>query len=126
MLGVPAQELWTRIPGATAEDVAAWTLAKQRDEANQIVQQAVSAAQAGLPEAMAAQQAGLPLAPITFTPAGEEPPAPTVVQAAPATTEPQGQQGQETPPGEKPPSPPGGTPANPKKGPGGRPVEPGK
>jgi hypothetical protein len=124
MLGVPATELWPRIPGVTAEDVAAWTLAKQREEATQIVQQTVSAAQAGLTDAMAAQQAGLPVAPLVYTPPGEEPPAPPAPPAPTATTAPEGQ-APETPPGEKPPSPPGGTPANPKKGPGGRPVEPG-
>ena len=66
MLGVPAQELWTRIPGATAEDVAAWTLAKQRDEAVHIVHAVPGCA--GLPQAMAARHAGLPLAPINVQP----------------------------------------------------------
>jgi hypothetical protein len=39
MLGVPSEELWARVPGATADDVASWQLAAQRDKAQQIVQQ---------------------------------------------------------------------------------------
>jgi hypothetical protein len=46
MLGVPAEELWSRIPGATADDVAAWQLAAQREKAQALVQQAVQASQA--------------------------------------------------------------------------------
>ena len=50
MLGVPEEELWSRVPGVTAEDVQAWQLAAQREQAQQIVQQAVSAGQiAGVP-----------------------------------------------------------------------------
>lgn len=55
MLGVPAEETWTRIPGVTADDVAAWRLAKQRAEAQALVQQAVAASQEAPP--------GLPAAP---------------------------------------------------------------
>lgn len=58
MLGVPAEELWIRIPGVTQEDVAAWRLAKQRDEARALVQQAVLASQqppAAVPGAPPAQ-----------------------------------------------------------------------
>ena len=40
-LGVPEQELWQRIPGATADDVASWQLAYQRQQAQQIVQQMI-------------------------------------------------------------------------------------
>jgi hypothetical protein len=45
MLGVPAEELWSRIPGATADDVASWQLAAQREKAQALVQQAVQASQ---------------------------------------------------------------------------------
>lgn len=62
MLGVPAEELWARIPGVTADDVAAWRLAKQREEARALVQQAVAASQEPAP--------GLPAAP--GTPASPE------------------------------------------------------
>ena len=47
MLGVPEQELWSRIPGVTADDVNAWLLAAQRQEAQALVQQAVQAAAGG-------------------------------------------------------------------------------
>jgi len=43
MLGVPAEELWARIPGATADDVATWRLAAQRERAQALVQQAITA-----------------------------------------------------------------------------------
>ena len=49
MLGVPQEELWSRIPGVTADDVAAWRLAKQRAEAQALVQQAVAASQEPAP-----------------------------------------------------------------------------
>jgi hypothetical protein len=39
MLGVPAEELWARIPGATADDVASWQLAAQRERAQAMLQQ---------------------------------------------------------------------------------------
>jgi hypothetical protein len=39
MLGVPAEELWARIPGATADDVASWQLAAQREKAQAMLQQ---------------------------------------------------------------------------------------
>lgn len=45
MLGVPEEELWPLIPGVTQETVATWRLAKQRADAQQLVQQAVNAAQ---------------------------------------------------------------------------------
>lgn len=44
MLGVPAEELWSRIPGATQEDVQAWLLAAQRERAQALVQQVVASA----------------------------------------------------------------------------------
>jgi hypothetical protein len=46
MLGVPAEELWARVPGATADDVASWQLAAQREKAQMLVAQMV-AQQAG-------------------------------------------------------------------------------
>jgi hypothetical protein len=42
MLGVPAEELWARIPGATADDVASWQLAAQREKAQEMLQQILS------------------------------------------------------------------------------------
>jgi hypothetical protein len=42
MLGVPEEELWSRVPGATADDVASWQLASQREKAQQILQQLVN------------------------------------------------------------------------------------
>lgn len=55
-LGVPATELWQRIPGATADDVASWQLAYQRQQAQQIVQQMIQQQQA----AAQAAAAGVP------------------------------------------------------------------
>lgn len=40
MLGVPVEELWTRIPGATADDVASWLQARARAEAQATAEQA--------------------------------------------------------------------------------------
>jgi hypothetical protein len=63
-LGVPEEELWARIPGATADDVASWQLASQREKAQQIVQQMISqqmaVAPAGAPPAAAAIGGGAP------------------------------------------------------------------
>jgi hypothetical protein len=74
MLGVPAEELWARIPGATADDVAAWQLAAQRQRAQEIVLQ------------LAAQQSGLPPIPPPGAPPIPMPlpPAPAVPAATPA------------------------------------------
>lgn len=46
MLGIPPEELWRRIPGATADDVNSWLIAKQREQAQAVVAQAVAGAQA--------------------------------------------------------------------------------
>lgn len=54
MLGVPAEELWARIPGATAEEVQAWQLAAQRERAQAMIQQAVAGAQQTAPGMQAA------------------------------------------------------------------------
>jgi Phage portal protein, SPP1 Gp6-like len=96
MLGVPEQELWQFIPGVTSEDVAAWQLAAQRAQAQELVQQLVSQSQqTGLPPG---QEGAPPQAP---PPAG---------QGVPGQTQPM-------PPGQ---TAPGGTPAQAALGPGGK------
>ena len=57
MLGVPEEELWRRIPGATADDVNSWMRAKEQEEAE-------AAANAAVEEAMQFQRAGLTMAPV--------------------------------------------------------------
>lgn len=47
MLGVPAHELWRRIPGVTAEDVAAWQASAQRAGAMEAIDKVVEAALTG-------------------------------------------------------------------------------
>lgn len=47
MLGVPAHELWRRIPGVTAEDIAAWQASAQRTEAMAAIDKVVEAALTG-------------------------------------------------------------------------------
>lgn len=59
MLGVPAQELWAKIPGVNAEDVQAWLLAAQRERAQSIVEQAIAQA-AQAPGAQLGQAVGVP------------------------------------------------------------------
>lgn len=44
MLGVPAAELWRRIPGVTAEDVAVWKAAVERTDAMAAIDKIVEAA----------------------------------------------------------------------------------
>ena len=61
MLGVPVQQLWSRIPGVTAEDVQAWLLAAQREKAQEIVEQAIAQAQQA-PAAQLGQAVGTPTA----------------------------------------------------------------
>jgi hypothetical protein len=61
MLGVPVQELWKYIPGVTAEDVQAWLLAAQREQAQAIVEQAIAQAQQA-PAAQLGQAIGTPSA----------------------------------------------------------------
>lgn len=96
MLGVPVQELWAKIPGVTAEDVQAWLLAAQREQAQAIVEQAIAQAQQA-PAAQLGQAVGVPSA--AAVPGVGVVPAP----AAPA--------------------PAGGTPPNPPAGPGGQPAQ---
>jgi hypothetical protein len=96
MLGVPQEELWSKIPGATADDVAAWRLSAQRAQAQQLVQQIVAQnQQAQLPPGQG-PNGSLPNPPGT---PGQTAP----IQGIPA---------------------PGGSPAVPPRGPGGR-EEPG-
>lgn len=107
MLGVPAEELWKRIPGVTADDVEAWQLAAQREQAQALINQAMAQASAPQPAPGAppgaqpapGMQAGTYMQPATAQPTAQ----PTLQQ-----------------PGQ---SPPGGTPANLPRGPGGRPAQ---
>jgi hypothetical protein len=79
MLGVPAEELWARIPGATADDVASWQLAAQREKAQELVQQ-IAAQQAG-----AAVPGAVPGAlPPPGVPVGAPPQPPTPAPLPPA------------------------------------------
>lgn len=48
MLQVPEEELWSRIPGVTSEDVASWQLAAQREKAQQLLAQILSQQLGGL------------------------------------------------------------------------------
>jgi len=75
MLGVPAEELWSRVPGATSDDVASWQLAYQREQAQQIVQQMIAQQQAAAAGAGAMPPGAPPGAPIP--PGGQLPPGPT-------------------------------------------------
>jgi hypothetical protein len=87
MLGVPAEELWARIPGATADDVAAWQLAAQRQRAQQIVQQ-LAAVQSGIPPIPAPGAPPIPM-PIPVMPgAPAVAPAAAAAPAAPAALPP--------------------------------------
>jgi hypothetical protein len=47
MLGVPAAELWRRIPGVTAEDVAAWQASASRSDSMAAIDKVVQAALTG-------------------------------------------------------------------------------
>jgi hypothetical protein len=49
MLGIPVEELWALIPGATADDVNRWVQAKQAKSAEQVVKDAVAAAMQSQP-----------------------------------------------------------------------------
>ncbi|HWI66843.1 MAG TPA: phage portal protein, partial [Nitrospiraceae bacterium] len=50
MLGIPVEELWTLIPGATADDVNRWVQAKQAKNAEQVVKDAISSALQSQPQ----------------------------------------------------------------------------
>lgn len=84
MLDVPVEELWRRVPGATADDVESWLQAKTREEAEaniQAAQQYVLAVQSGQEVSPYPPPPGQP-------PAGGQPPQPGVSpnggQAGPA------------------------------------------
>ena len=49
MLGIPPEELWRLIPGATADDVNRWVQAKQEYQAKDVVKNAVASALASQP-----------------------------------------------------------------------------
>jgi hypothetical protein len=94
MLGVPVQELWRYIPGVTAEDVQAWLLAAQREQAQAIVEQAIAQAQQapaaqlgqaiGTPSAAAVPGVGVVPAPSAPAPAGAAPAGAAIPPTAPA------------------------------------------
>ena len=50
MLGIPVEELWRLIPGATADDVNRWVQAKQQYQAKEVVKDAVAAAMQAQPQ----------------------------------------------------------------------------
>lgn len=50
MLGIPAEELWRLIPGATADDVNRWVQARQQYQAKDVVKNAVAAAMQAQPQ----------------------------------------------------------------------------
>lgn len=57
MLGIPVEELWPLIPGATADDVNRWVQAKQTKKAEDVVKDAVAAALQSQPQYANVQQA---------------------------------------------------------------------
>jgi hypothetical protein len=72
MLGIPVEELWRLIPGATADDVNAWVRAKQEYQAKDVVMDAVAAALQSQPGFANVQttQGGLPVSVPVEVPAG--------------------------------------------------------
>jgi hypothetical protein len=72
MLGIPVEELWRLIPGATADDVNAWVRAKQEYQAKDVVKDAVAAALQSQPGFANVQttQGGLPVSVPVEVPAG--------------------------------------------------------
>jgi hypothetical protein len=56
MLGIPVEELWRLIPGATADDVNRWVQAKQQYDAKSVVKDAVAAALQSQPQYTNVQQ----------------------------------------------------------------------
>ena len=72
MLGIPVEELWRLIPGATADDVNRWVKAKQEYQAKDVVKDAVAAALQSQPGYSNVQtsQAGLPVSVPVQVPAG--------------------------------------------------------
>ncbi len=74
MLGIPVEELWRLIPGATADDVTAWVRAKQEYQAKDVVKDAVAAALQSQPGYANVQtsQGGLPVSVPVQVPAGTQ------------------------------------------------------
>jgi hypothetical protein len=74
MLGIPAEELWRRIPGATADDVNSWMEARQNEEAKDVVKHAVAAAMTNQPAYanVTASAGGVPATVPVQLPAGTE------------------------------------------------------
>jgi hypothetical protein len=72
MLGIPVEELWRLIPGATADDVNRWVQAKQEYQAKDIVKDAVAAALQSQPQYanVQASAGGLPVSVPVQVPAG--------------------------------------------------------
>jgi hypothetical protein len=72
MLGIPVEELWRLIPGATADDVNAWVRAKQEYQAKDVVKDAVAAAMQSQPQYANVQSsaAGFPASLPVQIPAG--------------------------------------------------------
>jgi hypothetical protein len=72
MLGIPVEELWRLIPGATADDVNRWVQAKQEYQAKDIVKHAVAAALQSQPQYanVQASAGGLPVSVPVQVPAG--------------------------------------------------------
>jgi len=57
MLGIPVEELWKWVPGASADEVISWVKAKQEEEAEAAANEAVKTS-------IQMQQAGVPIAPV--------------------------------------------------------------
>lgn len=72
MLGIPTEELWRLIPGATADDVNRWVQAKQEYQAKDVVKDAVAAALQSQPQYTNVQQtiSGVPTSVPVQVPAG--------------------------------------------------------
>jgi SPP1 Gp6-like portal protein len=60
MLDIPVEELWKRIPGATADDVNSWIKAKQQQDAEDMANQAVQNAMGAAGTAQPGQPANVP------------------------------------------------------------------
>lgn len=76
MLGIPAEELWRLIPGATADDVNRWVQARQEYQAKDVVKNAVTAALQSQPQYANVTTApgGIPATLPVEIPAGTEAP----------------------------------------------------
>ena len=74
MLGIPAEELWRLIPGATADDVNRWVQARQQYQAKDVVKNAVAAAMQSQPQfaAISTSAGGVPASLPVEIPAGTQ------------------------------------------------------